>query len=201
MRVVPCPTYTVPKGLAGSLVLSRYFGRGLHISVKTTPLSPTTSKKVLSGAEISPPRLRRPSMAKQDDVPISRDKERVERDRDWNRERERERAERERELRAGGGRYERPSERLQPPAPNMARTNSLLARLGGPPPGSSNFAGNGAPSLFERVSGTAGTVTPMKRAQDDIEDDLYAPVDEPDSAVKRRRKGGGRARRSGGKRN
>ncbi|KAJ3503227.1 hypothetical protein NMY22_g18322 [Coprinellus aureogranulatus] len=41
----------------------------------------------------------------------------------------------------------------------------------------------------------------VMRGQEEIEDDLYAPVDEPDSAVKRRRKGGGRARRGGGKRN
>lgn len=205
---------TVPTAAAGA----RWNDRPLPPHIKQAeaalpiaarpPLSPTTSKKALSGAEVSPPRLRRPSMAMPNrnpvDAPLSRDiergpeRERVQRDRDWDqeRERERERADRDR------GRYERPADRLQPPPP-IGRSNSLLDRLGAP---SANA--NGLPSLFERVS---GTVTPMKRNSElmsseggtmmDAEDDLYAPVgDTAEMAIKRRRKGGGRARRSGGKR-
>lgn len=143
-----------------------------------------------------------PPMVRDREMERGPERERVERDRDW--EKERERVDRDR-ARDGGGRY---SDRIQPPPPPMGRSNSLLDRLGAPGHSSSANAipvGNGGPSLFERVS-----VTPMKRHSElissggamDVEDDLYAPVDDgSDPAIKRRRKSGGRARRSGGKRN
>ncbi|TEB29979.1 hypothetical protein FA13DRAFT_605244 [Coprinellus micaceus] len=182
------------------------------------PLSPTTSKKILSETEVSPPRLRRPSASvvadrKAQDEAAARererdrgqDRERMERDRDWDREREKDRSERDRGL------YDRPPNRSQPPPAFVART-SLLDRLEAPSHASSANSipvGNGAPSLFDRMSAPSGTV-PMKRNSEQMfggggrmdTDDLYGPVEESsDVAKKRRRNAGARQRRGGGKRN
>ena len=183
------------------------------------PLSPTTSKKVLSETEVSPPRLRRPSASvvvdrKAQDEGAARDRggdrgpdrERMERDRDWNREREKDKAERERSL------YNRPSNRSQPPPALVARTgSSLLERLEAPSHASSANSipvGNGAPSLFDRMSAPVGTV-PMKRNSEqmfggggrmDI-DDLYGPVEDSSDVAKKRRRNTGTRQRRGGKRN